>query len=408
FVAEGANKITGLILVLWLARYFGPESYGKWSFALSYVVIFSLITDFGFGNLIVREVARDRTKMAEYMDNIFFMKIFLGVVTFFLIYIIVQLLHEDAQTITLIYSFGVYIILYSFVSYFQSVFRAREMMQFETFSRVLQNIILILIVIYMLFKKSSIIEMSYSYIIATLFGVIFSLFIILRDDARLFLQINLNTCKQIIKEAWPFALSGIIVTIYLRIGIVFLSMMKNDEAVGLYAAAFNIIVTFAVIPSLFMLSVYPILSRYFNESKEKFIIVYKKCLKLVLFGGIALFSVLFVFSKSIVLAIYDVSYTNAIIIFQLLIVYGFCSFLSCVFMYTLNAMNRQIIYTKVTAFCLVANIALSYVLIQKYSYVGLAAALSVTEICESFLLFIYTNKKINSLRKETLTTLYNS
>jgi len=73
--------------------------------------------------------------------------------------------------------------------------------------------------------------------------------------------------------------------------------------------------------------------------------------------------------------------------------------MSCVFMYTLNAMNRQVIYTKVVGICLVANIILCFILIPKYSYLGLSATTTITEFLGFLLLFLYTKQNITKLTK---------
>lgn len=55
-LAEVIQKGISFIVVVWLARYFGPTIYGQWAFALSFVAIFSVFADFGFGTLTVREI----------------------------------------------------------------------------------------------------------------------------------------------------------------------------------------------------------------------------------------------------------------------------------------------------------------------------------------------------------------
>ena len=69
-VAEVVQKGVGFLIVVWLARHFGPATYGQWAFALSFVALFAVLADFGFSTLTVREVARDKLKTAQYINNI--------------------------------------------------------------------------------------------------------------------------------------------------------------------------------------------------------------------------------------------------------------------------------------------------------------------------------------------------
>lgn len=399
-VAEVVQRWIGLLIVIWLARHFGPAIYGQWAFALSFVLLFSVFVDFGFGTLTVREIARDKSKTTQYFDNIVAMKLILGLITLGLIALVIQFLGKEPAVVKLVYFLGMYVVINSFATFFHSIFRANEKMQYETACRGIQSLSLLGLVAFFILTESSILTISYGYIGAALIGTFISLGAIWRYFSKFFLRIDFKICKEILKEAWPFALSGLIVAIYLKFGIILLSLMKTDQVVGWYSAAFNLVLPLTILPNLFMFSVYPKLSVFYKESTSRFIEIYKRSLKYVFLFGFILFSLLFVFSKLIILILYGPSYYEAIIPFIILLLVGFLSFMSCVFLYTLNAMNKQIIYTKVTAVCLVINIILCFILISKYSYIGLSIAAATTEFLETSLLFLFTKQNINMLSYE--------
>ncbi|MHA1380609.1 MAG: oligosaccharide flippase family protein [Candidatus Helarchaeota archaeon] len=56
------QKGVSFLVIVWLARYFGPVIYGKWAFALSFTALFAFLPNFGFGLLTIRELARDKFK----------------------------------------------------------------------------------------------------------------------------------------------------------------------------------------------------------------------------------------------------------------------------------------------------------------------------------------------------------
>src|SRR6185503_16083283 len=72
--AEVFTKIIGFFTVIWLARHYGPAAFGKFEYALSVVSIFAIFADFGFSTLIIRDIARDKSKLAQYIDNILVIK----------------------------------------------------------------------------------------------------------------------------------------------------------------------------------------------------------------------------------------------------------------------------------------------------------------------------------------------
>jgi len=106
------------VITIWLARHFGPAIYGKFAFALSFVMLFSVLADFGFGTLTVREIARDKSKTAQYIDNIIAMKFVLGLITLGLIVLVIQFFGKEPEVVKLVYflfeNIYVYIVLYRF------------------------------------------------------------------------------------------------------------------------------------------------------------------------------------------------------------------------------------------------------------------------------------------------------
>lgn len=388
-VAEVVQGGIGFLVAVWLARHFGPTIYGKFVFALSFAALFSILADFGFGALTIREIARDKSKTAQYIDNIVAMKLILGLVTLGIIALAIQFLGKEPEVVKLVYFLGIYAIINTFATFFQSIFQANEKMQCVTACRILQSLSLLGLVAFFILNKGSILTISYAYLGGALIGTILSLGVVWCYFLKFFLKINFEICKEILKETWPIALSGIFAIAYTRVDTLMLSLMKTDSVVGWYNAAYNPILALMIIPTLFMVSVYPKLSQAYLKSKDLSIKLYKKSLKYIFTLSIILFPLLFLFSKQIVLLLYDKSYANSIIVFKILLWTSFFAYLSCVFSYTLYAMNRQIIYTKVLALCLVINIILNFLLIPKYSYIGASVAAVIPQFLQFLLLFLF-------------------
>ena len=61
----------GLLLILFVVagRYLGEVEFGKFSFALMLGTIFETLMDFGFHQVIIREVARDRARARDLLGH---------------------------------------------------------------------------------------------------------------------------------------------------------------------------------------------------------------------------------------------------------------------------------------------------------------------------------------------------
>lgn len=380
-VAEVFTKGIGFLVVIWLARHFGPSIFGQWVFALSFVALFAVLADFGFSTLTVREIARDKSRTSQYIDNIVAMKLILGLIALGLIALVIQFLGKEPEVVKLIYFLGIYAVINTFATFFQSIFRANEKMQYETACRILQGLCLLGLVAFFILSKGSILTISYAYIGAALFGVIISLGAIWRYFSKFFLKIDFKICREILKKAWPFTLSAIAILIYYRIDTVMLGVFKENEAVGYYNAAYNIILLIITGVGLLVIATFPVLSNFYKYSIEKFKKNINLFFRLIFLISFPLIILIFFLAKPIISVVYGKEFVEfspvilQILIWSVLILYNYA-----IFAIGLSASDKQKTYLKGVILGAIFNTLANLVVIPKYSYYGAATTTVLTEI----------------------------
>jgi len=75
-IANITNMILGMLYGIYTARYLGAEGYGIISFSLAFINLFTIFGDIGLQQLMLREVARDKSLLGKYFGNILTTKIF--------------------------------------------------------------------------------------------------------------------------------------------------------------------------------------------------------------------------------------------------------------------------------------------------------------------------------------------
>jgi len=335
------QKGISFLVVVWLARHFGPVIYGKWAFALSFTALFAFLPNFGFGLLTIRELARDKAKTAEYLDNIIMMKVVLGLIALGFVAVIIQFLGKDLEVIKLVYFLGIYTVLNTFADFFQSIFRANQKMQYETLCQGMRGLSLIGLVGFFILNKSPILSISYAYIGAVLIGILFSLLFIWRYFSKFFLKIDLKICKEILKKAWPFALSVLLSVIYFKISIVFLSVMRGDYEVGIYSPSYNLILLSFILPEYLTISIYPYFSKLFVEDKHKLIDNFFRMFKLFLSAGLIIFLLIALLAPFVIKVIYGSQYQDSIIVLQILSISVLLAYLAYPAGVSLSSVNLQ-------------------------------------------------------------------
>src|SRR3989338_7255508 len=113
FSGDIFKKIISFVITLITARYLGAENFGQLSFALSFVALFSIMTDFGAKVLINREITRNKGMVNKYVSNVVVLKLLSSVVMTLAILAIAKLLHYSEQTISLVGIASLLIILQS-------------------------------------------------------------------------------------------------------------------------------------------------------------------------------------------------------------------------------------------------------------------------------------------------------
>jgi O-antigen/teichoic acid export membrane protein len=391
-VADVFSKVLSLILIAYLARFLGDVGFGKYSFAFSFTALFMVLTDLGLSTLTVREVARDKSRAAEYLGNIGFIKILLSLLTFALIFIAINFMQYPPDTRIAVYILGVYWILTSFVQFFRSIFRAFEQMEYEALTTIIERIIAVSLGLLVLFSGYGLIEFVLVLLFAGVVNAIISFFIVVRNFTKPKFEIDLEFWKHLIKEGLPFGVVFIFITLYFKIDITMLSLMKGDAAVGWYYASVAMIEALTFIPAIFMISLFPVISRFFVSSKESLVLAYEKSFKYLFILGLPIAVGTTLLADRFVLFIYGGDFVNSIISLKILSWALLFIFLNYLLGAVLRSIDRQTLNAYISGIAVFLNISLNLFLIPKFSYIGAAVSTALTEGFVLFLYFYYISK----------------
>ncbi len=379
-VAQIISYILVFFYTIYIARYLGAEGFGILSFAIAIVGIFTILTDLGISTLTVRDVARDRSLGPKYLGNGLIIKVILAVVSFGLIALAVNLLNYPSETITVVYFIALSTIFGSIASFIFSIFQAHEKMEFQGLGQILNAVLMFSGVFIAIAMSLDVIGFSIVYFVASLISLIYSLLIYIWKFSLPPVEIDRVFWGKLLKGAIPFGITGIFVTIYYWIDSVMLSVMAGNEVVGWYNASYKVIFLFLSFQSLFIVSIFPVLSSFYKTSRESLKYAYERSFKYmsIISIPIAIFGTLV--ADKIILLIYGPDFMPSIVALQILIwtvVFMFNNNISGNF---LGSINQQVVVSKVAAVGAVVNIVLNLVLIPKFSYVGSSFATVFTEL----------------------------
>jgi O-antigen/teichoic acid export membrane protein len=379
-VSEAFESGVGFVTVVLLARHFGPTVYGQWSFAFNTVALFGILADFGLTTLLIRDIAADKSKTAEYIDTILVLKSLLGAAVLAIVWVLGLVLIHNGTTVSLFYILGVYTVINTFVEFFQSIFRANEKMEYETASRIIQSVSRLVLVTAFVAAGATIVQMAYAHVIYLLIGLAFAALFVWRYFSTFFKKIKTQLWLEMLKEAWPILATGLIGIAVSRLGIGLLYIFDKGEAVGFYSAAFTPVYSLSILPNLFLIALFPVFSRLSNESSKDMKSVYRQTSNYIFVTALIVFPLLFLLAGPIIHIVYGSQYADSVLVFKILLAAEFFGFIGSPFYNFFTAIHKQVVFTKMIVLALIVNVVLSLILIPRYSFIGLAFAMVATEV----------------------------
>ena len=390
-LAEGLSKFFMLILLVYVARVLGATEYGKFTFALAFVSLFVIFSNFGLSNITIREFSRERKKEKEF-PAIFTLKVLLSIATLILILLISFLVTSNIGIQRVIWVLAIFTVIKSFSEIIYAFLRARQQMQYEALAKILEAVVLVGAGFFVILNFPSIQNLSYSYLFASIITTIFILLFFHFKFFSLKLSFKKSIWKNFLLMSWPLGFVAVFATIYNQIDSVMMGYFGQITENGWYNAAHKL-TSAALIPTqLIFTSFFPVLSIAFKGSKERLQMVWDHragmtiliAVPLVI-GGVAL-------ASKIINFFYNPSFSPSILVFQILIITtGIIYFISPLSQ-ALIISNQQKKNFWITFCGAMTNIILNLILIPKYSLYGAAIATLITVSLMLVLYFISTNK----------------
>lgn len=393
FIGQIARVFLGMVLVVYMTRYLGAIKYGRYAFAVSFTSLFLIFANPGLNVLGIREIARKPQEANKYLTNASFIKLVLSFIMIIMAFVVINLMHYPKETITVVYIVAFIVFFVSFGTFLRSVFRAFEKMKYETFTMIIERILVTGVGLLGLFLGYGLIKILCMMLLAQLVGFLLTYLILIRKFARPRLaMLDFSFIKKLIKLALPFAAAFIFSTIYAQTDTVMLSVMKGDAVVAWYNAAHKLVWGIRLIPTAIVGSIYPVISKYFISSKDNLKIAYEKSFKFLAILAIPMGIGTTLIADRIIYFLYGKEFASSIGALQVLIWSGSLIFLTSIIGYVLVSINRQIVDTRVVCIAAFTNVILNLLLIPRFSYIGAGIASVISFI----IIFIY---EFNYLQK---------
>lgn len=387
----GISRFLGLVLIIYVARILGATEYGKFAFAMAFVSLFVIFSDFGLPRIVTREFSGDKEKEKEF-SSVLSLKIFLSLGALFLILISSFFVIDDPGTRKVIWVLALFSLINGFSEIVFAFFRARQHMEYESWANILKALVVTAIGFFVILNFPSVKNLSYGYLFSAFVGLSFILIFFHFKVCHLTISFEKGIWQRFLAISWPLALTGLFGTIYTYIDSVMMGYWGQITETGWYNASYRIAIITTVPMGIIALTFFPVLSKLFKESREKLQNIWNYQMELMMVLALPLVIGGYVLAPKIINSIYGQSFSPSVLAFQILIIMVGIIFLSRPFEQVLIVSNQQKKIFWATFFGALINIILNLILIPKFSLYGAAIATVITFFIMLFSFFYLTFK----------------
>jgi len=378
------QKVISFSFFIIIARNIGPESLGKYYFAISFTTIFVIFIDIGMTSVLVREIAKHKDSAEKYIQNTLALKILLMGLSWLTVFILINVMGYPELTKDLVYLSSVAMILDSFTLTFFGVSRGYHNLKFESIAVVIYQLTALILGVAALHFNMSLRWLMGAIVVASIINFLYSgSLVMLKWKIKLIPKFDATFIKQIISMSLPFALFGIFQRMYTYFDSILLSILAGDTYVGLYSVAFKITFALQFLPLAFVASLYPAMSTYYVHDKKKLGEIFERAMNYLIIIALPISFGIIMLADRIIL-IFKAEYSGSILPLQIIIASLFFIFTSYPIGSLLNACDKQKINSANMAIVLFFSIVLNMILIPRYQAVGA----SITVLVTNFLLLI--------------------
>jgi O-antigen/teichoic acid export membrane protein len=378
-----ANYVFPFITLPIISRIVGPDKFGVINFAAAFMTYFTLLINFGFDLSATRAIAASRDSLEErnkVFNQVVLAKILLFTVSLVLflvsLYTIPELRQEKAVAV---FSF---ILCFSWVITPNWLYQAMQELSRIAMFNLATKVIFTIVIIWVVREKSDYVWAPLATSAAQLLVGVFSFLYAIR---RYNITIKLPSFRPVLQLLWNERIiffSQVVINLYTTTNVVLLGFLQAPDQVGYYTAGYRLILLlqqFLMMP--ISQALFPFIGSAFAASREKGLDVVRQILPIINVLTLAASVMLFIIGPFIIMLLYGRHFEPSIMVFRILtflpVIVGFSNMLGIQTMLNLK-MDKA--FFRITACGALLSVALNFVLVTNYGFIGSAVTWLITEI----------------------------
>ena len=409
FSAHLIGRLGSLVITIWLMpRYFTESELGGYFVAIALTNLIAILTELGLQNPLIREMTLHLQQTRHYLGNALIVRVILSIVAYGIMIVSGISLYPPI-IVKMIVFLGLAEIANSLAQLYRCVFRAHEEMKYEALTVIAERGAFLVIGGGAILRGYGLVPVCQVMLVASCINLILSVGLTRIRFTQFRFQPSREIVKVLMQQALPFAVGNLFNLLYFRVDAIMLSKLSLEgvDANTWYGLAYTIVNAFTILPGAFMMgAMFPVLSRAWEREKGRFPGVYTFGMRWMVLSGFPLAVGLSTLSPEITAVLFS-TYTQDEIIkvstaLQWLSWAGGLIFVTTAVLAVLRATDKRSAFSVLMGTTALLNICLNLYLIPRFSHIGAAIAMVISE---AFLLIFgigYISRNIIKFRETPL------
>lgn len=376
------TMIIGVFVTAIVARYFGPENYGKFNYALSFVTLFTAFSTLGLETLTVKAIVDKEQNEGTILCTSLLLRVIGGIFLTIIAIILIRIFEPNDNNVHILVLILSLTMVFKALEVIEYWIQAHQKAKISSVVRMAAYMIIAAFKIGMVLLGGNLIHYALIHMLSvTIIGIGLVIAYFRNREEKFKWKVDISYAKSILSRSWYLILSGLMVTFYMQIDKVMLGLlMPTKVEVGVYSAAVQVASMWYFVPMAFITSFNPVIMNKKKIDEESYLKSVQLLYTIITWLGIGFGIFVLIFSKPIVNIIFGPDYQKASSILSVSIWAGTFAMLGSargVWLISESLQRYSVIYISTGA---TINIVLNYLLIPIVGGYGAAVATLMSQV----------------------------
>ena len=347
-----ANRVIYFVFAMLYVRILGPEGTGQYAWVIAVYGIFEILSRYGLGTLVTREVAADKSKSSLYLTNVLSLRTLLWAVSVVLMALAVggsrftssigetsnlggSLTNLWASFLAMTTSwsgveatweapapiglveiqavavFALVMLVANWSDAFSSLFNAFEKMEYTAGLGITMALLQVTLGALILLLGWGIVGLAWVALVVNIVQLIWLNWLIRSTLFKPQWKWDWALQKWMLSTSGPLMINHLLATVFWRIDIWILRPLVGAASVGLYSVGLKYLDGLNIIPSTFTLAVFPLMSRLAKQEGAALLRSYTLSVRLLLIVSLPLAVAVTLLAQPLIFLLGGVQFTTA-------------------------------------------------------------------------------------------------